>query len=64
MYKALISFGGVITMNVGDVKEIPDVNIAKDLVKAGYIEEVRPADKAKAKPKTTAKKTTRTTKKG
>jgi hypothetical protein len=32
-------------MYVGEVKEIADVDIAKDLLKAGYIEEVKPADK-------------------
>ena len=48
MYKAKVSFGGIISMNVGEVKDIADVTIAKDLLKAGYIEEVAPAEKAKA----------------
>ena len=61
MYKALKSFSGVLSMNVGEVKDIADVNIAKDLLKAGYIEEVKPAEKAKpTKATTTNKKPTRT----
>ena len=50
-YKALVNFGGVVSMHVGEVKDISDVNIAKDLLRAGYIEEIKPAEKAK--PKTT-----------
>lgn len=48
-YKARVSFGGKVSMGVGEVKDISDVNIAKDLLKAGYIEEVKPAEKAKPK---------------
>lgn len=47
LYKAIKSFGGIITMTVGDTKEIADVNIANDLLKAGYIEEMKPAEKGK-----------------
>ena len=47
MYEAIKSFSGVISMSVGDVKDINDVNIAKDLLKAGYIREVKPAEKGK-----------------
>lgn len=46
MYKARVNFSGVVSMSVGDVRNIEDVNIAKDLLKAGYIEEVKPAKKA------------------
>ena len=46
MYKAKVSFSGLISMRKGDVKEIKDKKIVKDLLKAGYIEEVKP-DKAK-----------------
>lgn len=38
MYKALESFVGKISMVKGEVKEILDKEIAKDLLKAGYIE--------------------------
>ncbi len=48
-YKAKVSFSGSVSMYVDEVKEITDVNIAKDLLKAGYIEEVKPAEKASAK---------------
>ena len=57
-YKARVSFGGKVSMGVGEVKDISDVNIAKDLLKAGYIEEVKPAEKAKTVKDTTNKKPT------
>jgi len=44
-YKAKVNFSGAISMYVGEVREIADVDIAKDLLKAGYIEEIKPADK-------------------
>jgi hypothetical protein len=40
MYKALVSFSGSISMSKGQVKEIKDKEIIKDLIKAKYIEEV------------------------
>ena len=40
MYKALISFTGLVSMAVGEIREISDSSIAKDLLKAGYVEEV------------------------
>lgn len=40
MYKALESFVGKISMVKGEVKEILDKEIAKDLLKAGYIEKL------------------------
>lgn len=40
MYKALTSFSGMITMAEGEVREIPDLAIVKDLLKAGYIVKV------------------------
>ena len=53
-YKALISFCGPITMTVGETREIPNVDIAQDLLKAGFITEVKPAEKAKEKATETA----------
>lgn len=47
MYKALKSFAGKVSMRKGDVKEINDKEIVKDLLNAGYIEEVKPAKKEK-----------------
>ena len=51
-YKAKVNFSGIkVSMCVGEVKTIAD-DIAKDLLRAGYIEEIKPADKADAKAKT------------
>lgn len=48
MYKCLVTFSGLkLAMCVGDVAEITDKDIAKDLLSAGYIEEVKPAEKVK-----------------
>lgn len=41
MYKALKSFTGQISMIKGQEKDIKDEYIIKDLIKAGYIEEVK-----------------------
>ena len=46
MYKAIVGFSGLITMKKGEVKEIKDKALVKDLLKAGYIVEVKP-EKAK-----------------
>lgn len=62
MYKARVSFSGVVSMHVGETRDITDDNIAKDLLKAGYIEEVKPAEKGKptkAEEKPTEGKTKR-----
>jgi len=56
MYKAKVSFSGVVSMNVGEVTDIADVNIAKDLLRAGYVEEIKPAEKAKPVKDTLNKK--------
>ena len=42
-------------MHVGEIKEIADDNIAKDLLRAGYIVEIKPAEKAKTKTEKGAK---------
>lgn len=41
MYKALISFTGIVSMAKGEVREISDLAIANDLLKVKYIEEVK-----------------------
>jgi hypothetical protein len=46
MYRAVIGFSGLINMKKGEVKEIKDKALVKDLLKAGYIVEVKP-EKAK-----------------
>ena len=44
-YKAKVNFSGnKVSMSVGEIKEVAD-DIAKDLLRAGYIEMVDPADK-------------------
>ena len=55
MYKALISFTGLVSMNKDEVGAIPDPSIAKDLLKAGYIEAIDEAPE----PKPTKKQTNR-----
>lgn len=50
MYKALKNFSGILSMSVGDVCEIADESIAKDLLRVGYIQEIKPAQRG-GKPK-------------
>ena len=45
MYKAKVSFSGVISMAAGETRADIKEDIAKDLLKAGYIVEVKPAVK-------------------
>lgn len=52
MYKATKSFSGIISMKKGDVREIKDDEVAKDLIRAGYVIEL--ADESK--PKTSSSK--------
>jgi len=40
-YRALVSFSGKICMAMGESREITDKSIASDLLKAGYIEELK-----------------------
>lgn len=39
-YKALKSFSGIVSMRRGEEKNIEDQEVVKDLLRAGYIEEV------------------------
>lgn len=39
-YKALEGFGGIVNAYRGEIIEITDKTVAKDLLKAGYIEKV------------------------
>ena len=43
MLKALTSFSGVVSMCEGETREIDDAAIVADLLRAGYVEEVKPA---------------------
>ena len=54
MYRALTSFSGIISMAVGEIREISDPSIVKDLINAGYIMKLEPEE---PKPKTRRKKT-------
>lgn len=56
MYKALISFSGVISMRKGEVKAITDKEVIADLLRAGYIEEVKTEKKPTEKTEPTATK--------
>ena len=67
--KALVNCSGIkFSMSVGEVKDLDDT-IAKDLIRAGYVETTTPAQRVKeekAEPKAEPKKTEakkRTTKK-
>lgn len=40
-YRALVSFTGLVSMAKDEVREISDLSIANDLLKAKYIEEVK-----------------------
>lgn len=46
-YEAKVNFSGKISMCVGEVQDITDEAIAKDLVRAGYIVTVKPAAEVK-----------------
>lgn len=53
-YEALVSFAGKVHMAMGEIGEIADLTVANDLLKAGYIKEIKeaeaePTKKAKAK---------------
>lgn len=50
MYKALVSFSGKVSMSKGEVREIKDNVIVEDLLRARYIEEVKPTKKDEVKP--------------
>jgi len=51
MYRANVSFTGKIKMAKGEVGEISDQALVKDLLRAGYIAEVKPENKNKGKGK-------------
>lgn len=55
LVKALTSFGGKISMGSGEVREILDEEIAKDLLRAGHVVEAK-AEKQAANKAEKAKK--------
>ena len=50
-YIATKSFTGIISMKKGDVRDITDEALAKDLLNAGYVKELE-----ESKPKASSKK--------
>jgi hypothetical protein len=51
LYKATISFAGKISMTQGEIRDISDSPVVKDLIKAGYIEKVEKTGKKKTAKK-------------
>lgn len=51
MYKANVSFCGLVNMTRGQVKEIDDPKVASSLLKAGYISEVKASKVEKVEEK-------------
>lgn len=45
-YEAIESFSGIISMSKGEVREIPNEDLAKELINAGFIAKYKP-DNAK-----------------
>ena len=41
MYKAIKSFSGLVSMKKGEIKDLKDAYTIKDLLNAGYIEEIK-----------------------
>lgn len=37
--KAKVSFSGIVSMGLGEVREIDDEEVLRDLLRAGYVEE-------------------------
>ena len=61
-YKAIVSFSGKVSMAMGQVRDISDESLAKDLLRAGYIipleakpKEEKAEDVKVEKPKTRRK---------
>ena len=59
-YRALVSFAGKVSMSEGEVRDINNPKIEKDLLNAHYIEEILPppAPAPKSEPKKRTKKNT------
>lgn len=54
--KALKSFGGLVSMKKGEIREIENKVIISDLLSAGYITEVKDESKAEKSKNKKAKK--------
>lgn len=55
MYRAKVNFSGIVSMTMDEVREISDPSIVADLLRAGYIEEIK-VEKPEKKPATRKKK--------
>ena len=56
-YKALKSFSGIISMKKGDEREIKDEDVAKDLLRAGFVIGLESEEKpSEEKPKASSSK--------
>lgn len=47
--KALNTFVGAISMTTGEVREIKDLAVVEDLIRVGYVEEVKDEKEKKKK---------------
>lgn len=59
MYKALVSFSGLVTATKDQEIEIKDKYIIKDLLQAGYIEEIKKETSKEVVKEVTEKKSTK-----
>ena len=51
MYRALTSFSGIVSMAMGEIREISDPSIVRDLLNAGYIMQVEQEQPKKTRRK-------------
>lgn len=54
-YRALTSFSGLVSMKKGEERDIQDEAIVKDLLRAGYIEDLSANQKAAKSSKSSKK---------
>lgn len=54
--KAIKSFVGLVSMNIGEIKDIQSNEVVNDLVKAGYVKKVEEKTAKTPKPKKEDKK--------
>lgn len=55
LYRATVSFSGIISMTEGEVRQIADPSLINDLMRAGYIEPIEP-EKPKEEKKPAVKR--------
>lgn len=59
--KAKVSFSGVLSMGLGEIRECDNEELLEDLIQAGYVEEVtdRSAEETEEKTKPKARRSSR-----